>query len=103
MLCWIFKKYEQQFSGVAQANPSTIKRTLKLLTLTRQRLDSSPNQSHASWQDADVRYNALVNHLNQMLDPAAQPNAVSPQTQEKPAEQVSTPATASHSSAQAVT
>ena len=84
------QKYEQQFSGATQANPSSIKRSLKLLTLTRQRLDSSPNQSHASWQEADSRYNALVKHMNQLLNPTAQPDTASSQTPAKPAEQTST-------------
>ena len=91
------QKYEQQFAGSTQANPSTIKRTLKLLTLTRQRLDSSPNQSHASWQDADARYTALVNHLNQMLEPAA--SSTNTSSQAKPAAQASTPKAAASEAA----
>jgi hypothetical protein len=46
-----------------------VKRTLKLLTLTRQRLDSSPNRSSPSWQKADARYQALVKYLNGLLEP----------------------------------
>ncbi|MCZ6671807.1 MAG: hypothetical protein O7C75_02595, partial [Verrucomicrobia bacterium] len=62
-------KYENQFAGQTSANPATVKRSLKLLTLTRQRLDSSSNKTHASWIEADNRYNALVAHLNKLLNP----------------------------------
>ncbi len=50
------ERYEKQFAGKTSANASTVKRTLKLLALTRQRLDSSENKSHESWIDADKRY-----------------------------------------------
>ena len=63
------EKYEKQFAGKTSVNPSTVKRTLKLLTITRQRLDSSPNQSHESWTSANERYNNLVAQLNQLLNP----------------------------------
>ena len=62
-------KYEKQFSGKTTISASSIKRTLKLLLLTRQRLDSSPNQSSPSWQKADARYHALVKYLNGLLEP----------------------------------
>lgn len=62
-------KYEKQFRGKTTVRASSVKRTLKLLTLTRQRLDSSPNQSSPSWQKADVRYHALVKYLNSLLEP----------------------------------
>jgi len=61
------ERYEKQFAGKSSANASTVKRTLKLLTLTRQRLDGSTNQSHASWVEADKRYKALVTRLNQLV------------------------------------
>ncbi len=62
------ERYENQFEGKTNVNASTVKRTLKLLTLTRERLDKSANQSHASWIDADKRYKTLVAHLNKFLD-----------------------------------
>lgn len=62
------EKYEKQFSGQTQPNPSSVKRTLKLLTLTRQRLDSSPSQSHASWIETNQRFLNLTKHLNQFLN-----------------------------------
>ncbi|MBL4850877.1 MAG: hypothetical protein JKY90_01155 [Gammaproteobacteria bacterium] len=62
-------KYEDQFAGKATVQSNTIKRTLKLLGLTRQRLDSSTNQASPSWQEADVRYNNLVEKLNGFLVP----------------------------------
>ena len=64
------EKYERQFAGNAPANPSTVKRTLKLLGLTRQRLDGSSNQSDASWIEADRRYKELVARLHGILTPA---------------------------------
>lgn len=62
------ERYENQFAGKTSVNASTIKRTLKLLKLTRERLDSSTHQSHASWIQADKRYKALVSRLNAFLD-----------------------------------
>lgn len=63
------EKYEKQFRGKSTASASSVKRALKLLTLTRQRLDSSSNHSSPSWQKADVRYHRLVEYLNSLLDP----------------------------------
>ena len=69
------EKYESQFAGKTNVNPSTIKRSLKLLELTRGRLDSSVNQSDPSWIETDARYKALVGQLNAMLSPGAAPTA----------------------------
>ena len=60
-------KYEKQFQGKTAVNASTVKRTLKLLSLTRQRLDDSSHQTHESWQEADQRYKNLVARLNLYL------------------------------------
>lgn len=60
-------RYEKQFAGQASVSPNTIKRTLKLLGLTRQRLDSVADQSSPAWQQADTRYNTLLNQLKGML------------------------------------
>lgn len=65
------ERYEKQFSGQTSANPSSVKRSLKLLSLTRQRLDSSPNKGHESWVQADQRYQTLVAHMNNLLNPGA--------------------------------
>lgn len=92
-------KYESQFAGQTSANPSTVKRTLKLLTLTRQRLDGSPNKTHASWIDADKRYHALAEQLNQLLNPGAPPKSsssaavASPQPPSSPRSQATPPST----------
>lgn len=72
------QKYEQQFGSVTSANPSSVKRSLKLLTLTRQRLDGSPNKGHASWKEADQRYNNLVAHMNQLISPGGSTQAAPP-------------------------
>ncbi|MFK7964864.1 MAG: hypothetical protein AB8C46_12955 [Burkholderiaceae bacterium] len=60
-------RFEQQATGLTSSRASNIKRTLKLMKLTRQRLDSSPNQSHPSWQEADRRYKALEASLQSLL------------------------------------
>jgi hypothetical protein len=62
-------RFETQFSGKSSVSASQVKRTLRLLTLTRQRLDKSTNQSHTSWKAADARYIKLVTQLNQFLAP----------------------------------
>jgi len=62
-------RYEKQFAGKTSANAATVKRTLRLLSLTRDRLDQSPNTSHESWLDADKRYKTLVAKLNGFLSP----------------------------------
>ena len=71
------EKYEKQFAGKTTASQSSVKRTLKLLGLTRQRLDSSTQQNDPSWQEADKRYKALVSKLNGYLEP----NETKPETQ----------------------
>lgn len=78
-------RYENQFAGQTSVNKSSINRTLKLLGLTRQRLDSSPNQTDPSWIAADARYNALVGQLNGMLSPTAPASATTPATPVAPA------------------
>ncbi len=72
------QKYEQQFGSVTSANPSTVKRSLKLLTLTHQRLDGSPNKGHPSWKEADQRYNNLVAHMNQLISPGGSTQSAPP-------------------------
>lgn len=61
-------RFETQAAGFTPASKSSIRRTLKLLAVSRQRLDSSPNQTHASWQEADQRYKALQARLESLLD-----------------------------------
>lgn len=60
-------KYEQQFSGKTSARASNVKRSLKLLRLTRQRLDQIANKKSAPWQQSDKRYQQLVQHLNGLV------------------------------------
>ena len=64
------EKYEKQFAASTPVNKAAVNRTLKLLTLTKERLDASPNQTDASWKEVDARRAALVARLSQMLDPA---------------------------------
>lgn len=60
-------RIESQFSGTSAPRESVINRTLKLLQLTRQRLDSSTNHGHESWLLADQRYKALIAKLQSLL------------------------------------
>ncbi len=69
-------KYEKQFAGQTSVSKSTANRTLKLLKITKQRLDSSGNKSESFWVDANKRYNALVAYLNQFINP---PQVAAPQ------------------------
>lgn len=69
------ERFEGQFLGATSANASAVNRSLKLLNLTRQRLDSSPNKSHPSWKEADQRYNALVAHMNNLINGGASSSA----------------------------
>lgn len=78
-------KYEKQFLGKSTASKPSLNRSLKLLKLTRQRLDGAADHAALSWQEADQRYSALVTHMNGLLSGQAQPAS-------KPA--VSTPITA---------
>ena len=60
-------KYEKQFAGKTSVRSNTIKRSLKLLGLTRQRLDGISDQSKPTWKEADQRYTILVKHMNDLL------------------------------------
>jgi hypothetical protein len=59
-------KYEQQYAGKTTAQKSAVNRTLKLLSLTRQRLDSAADHSTPAWQGAENRLNSLIEHLQQL-------------------------------------
>lgn len=65
------EKYEAQFAGQTSSNASTVNRTLKLLGLTRERLDSSPNKSDPSWLEADARLTVLTQHLQSLANPSS--------------------------------
>ncbi len=65
------EKYEQQFAGQSAASKNNVNRALKLLKITRQRLDGAKDHTHPSWQEADQRYNALVTQLNDLLNPSS--------------------------------
>lgn len=94
------ERYEKQFGGATSANASSVNRTLKLLTLTRQRLDGSSNQSHESWKEADARYKALVSHLNNLLNPGSASAGAAPAPQSAPSPQTARPAAPSSSGPQ---
>lgn len=65
------EKFEKQFAAGTPVNKAAVNRTLGLLTLTKERLDASPNRTHASWKEVAARHASLVERLNQMLAPAA--------------------------------
>lgn len=73
-------KYEEQFLSKSKASKPSIKRTLKLLKLTRQRLDDVDDQAHPAWIEADQRFNNLQDHLNLLLDPGSVPTPKSAST-----------------------
>lgn len=92
------ERFEGQFLGQTSAQASSVNRNLKLLTLTRQRLDSSPNKSHPSWAEADQRYKTLVAHMNNLINGNASASApASTAADPGPQAQVSGAATASAS------
>ena len=71
---------KKQFAGQTSVSKPTAKRTIRLLKITKQRLDSAGNKSDHSWVDADKRYNRLVDYLNQFVNPqAAKPKVAVPQ------------------------
>jgi hypothetical protein len=91
------EKYEQQFAGQTTASKTNVNRVLKLLKITRQRLDKAPDHSQPAWQEADQRYNALVTHMNGLLNPSgATSNA--PTTTPSAPTNASSPAAASTTS-----
>ena len=73
-------RFEQQSQGLTAARKSNIRRILKLMTITRDRLDGSGNKSHESWRQADQRLKALRAQLEGLLAPAQaqQPSAKQP-------------------------
>ena len=78
------EKYEQKYAGQTSASKTNINRDLKLLKITRQRLDSAANPSQPEWQQADQRYNALVTHLNNLLNPSGSASSVTSTTSTAP-------------------
>lgn len=60
-------RYEQQFPAGARERAANVKRAIRLLGLTRERLDGSPNRADESWLEADGRLNVLLDRLNGML------------------------------------
>lgn len=65
------QRFESQSAGYTARQKANIRRTLKLMSITRQRLDSSPNRSDPAWVEADRRYKALASRLNGLLSGAS--------------------------------
>lgn len=61
------QRFESQSAGYTARQKVNIRRTLKLMSITRQRLDSSPNRSDPAWIEADRRFKALASRLNGLL------------------------------------
>ncbi len=60
-------KYEKQFAGKTTARKTNVNRALKLLTLTRQRLDQLSDKTDPGWKMADQRHKQLISKLNGFL------------------------------------
>ena len=63
-------RYEKQIAGGSSVTSNTAKRILKLLGLTRQRLDGVADKASPAWKEADARYMALENQLKSWLKPS---------------------------------
>ncbi len=64
-------RFEQQAQGLTAARKSNIRRILKLMELSYQRLQESPNKTHISWIEADQRYAQLQSQLQNLMQPSA--------------------------------
>lgn len=95
------EKYEQQFAGQTTASKTNVNRALKLLKITRQRLDKAPDHSQPAWQEADQRYNALVAHMNGLLNPSGGASNATATTPSAPTKAASPAATSTTSSSTA--
>ncbi len=78
-------RYEKQFAGKTSERAPTVKRALKLLTISREKLDASPNKSHPSWQEANARHTTLVAHLQSLLNPNSGSTGTATPTATQPA------------------
>ncbi|BAO43313.1 hypothetical protein [Thiolapillus brandeum] len=88
------QKYETRFSGQTQPNKASVRRTLKLLGIRRQSLDSLADHNSPQWKEADQRCNALVNRLNAYLGATASTTAPARQTTRTAPAQKPAPSTA---------
>lgn len=64
-------RFEQQSQGLTSSRASNVNRILKLMNLSYERLQGSPNQTDPSWQEVNQRYVNLKAQLEQLLAPAA--------------------------------
>ncbi len=63
------ERFEKQAQTMTGSNAgSRARRVLRLVNMTRQRLDASKNRSHPSWQEADQQLTALTNRLQELAD-----------------------------------
>jgi len=63
-------RFAEQSQGLTSARASNAKRILKLMKLSRDRLESSPNKKHASWIETAKLYDDLQSQLEALLVPA---------------------------------
>jgi len=71
------ERYEGQASSLSPGQSAGANRILKLLRLSRDRLDSSPNKTDPSWIAVDERYAILQSSLEEIVSPS-QPATSSP-------------------------
>lgn len=77
------ERFEQEFAGLTEARTTNVKRTKRLLEISRERLEGSANRDHPSWAEADRRLVALIAHLDALLGgggATAAPSTASPKT-----------------------
>jgi hypothetical protein len=77
-------RYEKQLTG-RQVSKNSARRNLKLLKLTRQRLNSSTNKTHASWIETEKRLTQLETQLQAIVSGAIVSETTVSGTNEKPA------------------
>jgi len=91
-------RIQSQFSGNTTPPDSAVYRALKLLKLTRDRLDSSKNQTHESWKLADTRLKNLVKTLQSKLAHKGKSRAASRTSAPSNKKSTTSPNTLTHNS-----
>lgn len=85
------KKYEVLLTGPTPPTKPTASRTLRLLKLTRERLDASDHQHDPSWIEADARLVSLVSRLEAIRTGGANPASVTEAQPEQRAARAAAP------------
>ncbi|HHH35957.1 MAG TPA: hypothetical protein ENK48_03895 [Gammaproteobacteria bacterium] len=79
-------RFEQQASGLSAARSSNVRRILKLMNLSHQRLQQYPNHDDPAWRQINQRYVSLQGQLEGLLKPqqSAQTTAPAPSQTAQP-------------------